>query len=83
MKRLRLESLCESLGGTPDRTRTCGLLLRRQALYPLSYGRAVWVATTGVAPQQIVYHALAKGSNIPPESRIPDSRSMTSVSLPR
>ena len=25
--------------GTPDRTRTCGLLLRRQALYPLSYGR--------------------------------------------
>ncbi len=27
--------------GTPDRTRTCGLLLRRQALYPLSYGRIV------------------------------------------
>ena len=26
------------LRGTPDRTRTCGLLLRRQALYPLSYG---------------------------------------------
>ena len=25
--------------GTPGRTRTCGLLLRRQALYPLSYGR--------------------------------------------
>ena len=22
----------------PDRTRTCNLLLRRQALYPLSYG---------------------------------------------
>ncbi len=27
--------------GTPGRTRTCGLLLRRQALYPLSYGRVV------------------------------------------
>ena len=26
-------------GGTPERTRTSGLLLRRQALYPLSYGR--------------------------------------------
>ncbi|CAN5527020.1 MBL fold metallo-hydrolase [soil metagenome] len=25
--------------GTPDRIRTCDLLLRRQALYPLSYGR--------------------------------------------
>src|SRR5215213_10276090 len=25
--------------GTPERTRTSGLLLRRQALYPLSYGR--------------------------------------------
>src|SRR5699024_4112394 len=24
--------------GAPDRTRTCGLLLRRQTLYPLSYG---------------------------------------------
>jgi hypothetical protein len=30
-----------TVGGTPDRTRTCGLLLRRQALYPLSYGRSV------------------------------------------
>ena len=28
------------LSGTPGRTRTCDLLLRRQALYPLSYGRA-------------------------------------------
>lgn len=27
------------VGGTPERTRTSGLLLRRQALYPLSYGR--------------------------------------------
>ena len=27
------------LSGTPGRTRTCDLLLRRQALYPLSYGR--------------------------------------------
>ena len=32
----RLLGLC---GGTPGRTRTCDLLLRRQALYPLSYGR--------------------------------------------
>jgi hypothetical protein len=29
-----------SVDGTPERTRTSGLLLRRQALYPLSYGRA-------------------------------------------
>jgi hypothetical protein len=27
--------------GTPDRIRTCDLLLRRQALYPLSYGRVI------------------------------------------
>ena len=26
--------------GAPNRIRTCGLLLRRQTLYPLSYGRA-------------------------------------------
>src|SRR5690606_21140098 len=32
--------LCvSSSGGTPGRIRTCGLLLRRQTLYPLSYGR--------------------------------------------
>lgn len=29
--------------GTPERTRTSGLLLRRQALYPLSYGRTTTV----------------------------------------
>ena len=28
------------LDGAPDRIRTCGLLLRRQTLYPLSYGGA-------------------------------------------
>ena len=27
--------------GAPDRIRTCGLLLRRQTLYPLSYGGAL------------------------------------------
>jgi hypothetical protein len=26
---------------TPDRIRTCNLLLRRQAIYPLIYGRMV------------------------------------------
>jgi hypothetical protein len=31
-------------GGTPERTRTSGLLLRRQALYPLSYGRRLFPA---------------------------------------
>jgi hypothetical protein len=31
------------INGVPGRDRTCGLLLRRQALYPLSYGHMfVW-----------------------------------------
>jgi hypothetical protein len=30
------------LKSAPDRIRTCGLLLRRQTLYPLSYGGARW-----------------------------------------
>lgn len=30
--------------GSPGRTRTCDILLRRQALYPMSYGRAgTWI----------------------------------------
>jgi hypothetical protein len=29
--------------GAPGRIRTCGLLLRRQTLYPLSYGGGYWV----------------------------------------
>ena len=29
--------------GAPGRIRTCGQLLRRQLLYPLSYGRLVWL----------------------------------------
>lgn len=31
-------SLCSSRSGVPGRSRTYHLLLRRQALYPLSYG---------------------------------------------
>jgi hypothetical protein len=34
-------------GGSPDRTRTCDLSLRRQALYPLSYGRGLAAALAG------------------------------------
>jgi hypothetical protein len=41
------------LDGTPDRTRTCGLLVRNQTLYPLSYGRAcrcrVWHRWRGLS----------------------------------
>ena len=36
-----------------------------------------------VAPQQIVYHALAKGFNFPPESEIPTARSTMFVALAR
>jgi hypothetical protein len=32
--------LSEVFNGTPGRIRTCDFLLRRQALYPLSYGRS-------------------------------------------
>ena len=37
---LRKRTLEVVLVGAPDRIRTCGLLLRRQTLYPLSYGGA-------------------------------------------
>jgi hypothetical protein len=36
--------------GTPERTRTSGLLLRRQALYPLSYGRR---QRAGIVPELV------------------------------
>ena len=36
-KLLRISKV-ECLNGAPGRTRTCGPLLRRQMLYPLSYG---------------------------------------------
>jgi hypothetical protein len=35
--------------GAPGGTRTHGLLLRRQTLYPLSYGRAVLTAVSQMA----------------------------------
>ena len=36
----------------PDRSRTCNLLLRRQALYPLSYGHAIKHSlSTGPVPK--------------------------------
>ena len=50
--------------GTPGRTRTCGLLLRRQALYPLSYGRILllqyrrrWPAPTTPTPASLIGQA--------------------------
>ncbi len=40
LQHLNTERLQRGCGrdGAPDRSRTCGTLLRRQVLYPLSYG---------------------------------------------
>ena len=41
-----------NLSGAPGRIRTCGLLIRSQALCPLSYGRLPFTfTTTGTCPQ--------------------------------
>jgi hypothetical protein len=37
----------QGFSGTPGRIRTYGLLLRRQALYPLSYGRVIFPVIPG------------------------------------
>ncbi len=47
--------------GTPERTRTSDLLLRRQALYPLSYGR-VWVVSGSLEPS--IRRAIAPGPGL-------------------
>jgi hypothetical protein len=40
LQRKKCTLTCKNTGA-PGRIRTCGLLLRRQTLYPLSYGGAV------------------------------------------
>jgi hypothetical protein len=43
------------LDGAPGRIRTCGLLLRRQTLYPLSYGGALNINTAPSGPDRLAH----------------------------
>src|SRR5258708_26075094 len=48
-----LEIGVEGLGGAPGRNRTCCLMLRRHALYPVSYRRTLWNSlTSGLGPER-------------------------------
>ena len=50
----------------PDRTRTYNLLLRRQALYPLSYGHAIKHSlSTGPAPKSSRVRAAEQSRSVP------------------
>lgn len=55
--------------GAPGRTRTCNLLLRRQTLYPLSYGRSFQlhtIAQSEVCGQGTGYPRYRQGESVRP-----------------
>ena len=56
--------------GVPGRDRTCGLLLRRQALYPLSYGH-IWRWVWDLNPRITVLQTAALPLRQPTESGAP------------
>lgn len=75
----RAKSLWMIVIGTPGRTRTCGLLLRRQTLYPLSYGCAPNPAEEGLLSRECTSFTwwLSAGPNITRTPRPYGNRSPT------
>ena len=65
-----------SFGGAPDRNRTCGPLLRRQLLYPLSY-EGSWSGRRGSNSR----HPAWKASALPTELLPHTNRTKCSVNL--
>ena len=61
-----------SASGAPSRTRTCGLLLRRQLLYPLSYG-SLWSGRRDSNPRHPAWKASALPTELLPHISFADS----------
>ena len=74
--RARYEPCSRLLTGAPSRTRTCGLLLRRQSLYPLSYRGQAARTCAAAGPSlpagvQVTVAHVRAGNGVPADRRAP------------
>lgn len=60
---IAMTGFVREMGFAPDRIRTCGPLLRRQLLYPLSYGGAL--AALAASPGQFYWNTPTSSKHTP------------------